>query len=273
MSETRAAYKKFHFLYKTTCIATGRYYYGMHSTDDLNDGYLGSGYRLRRSIKKHGRENHVREIVGDMFPDRESLRAGEAELIIEKVLKDPLCMNIHPGGRGWIEPTQNMTQKRSPETRRLLSERAREREARKRAEGHVVSDETRARMSASRGGERNHFFGKNHSEEVRAKMSRAARGRPSNMKGKHHTDETKRKISERLRALNAHGVNPHFDVSLTYEMIENAYVPGMSGKELSSRLGTTFMKVVKRLQHAGFKNFRSWTLEKAATSSGSTRSA
>jgi hypothetical protein len=35
----------------------------MHSTDNLDDGYLGSGKRLRYSINKHGAENHVREIL------------------------------------------------------------------------------------------------------------------------------------------------------------------------------------------------------------------
>lgn len=29
----------------------------MHSTDNLDDGYVGSGKRLWNSIKKHGKEN------------------------------------------------------------------------------------------------------------------------------------------------------------------------------------------------------------------------
>ena len=37
--------KQYHFIYKTTNIITERYYYGMHSTDNLEDGYLGSGKR------------------------------------------------------------------------------------------------------------------------------------------------------------------------------------------------------------------------------------
>ena len=56
-------FKKYHFIYKTTNLLSGKYYIGMHSTDDLNDGYLGSGTLLRRSLNKYGKENHSIEIL------------------------------------------------------------------------------------------------------------------------------------------------------------------------------------------------------------------
>lgn len=31
---------KYHFIYKTTNLISGKYYIGVHNTDDLNDGYL-----------------------------------------------------------------------------------------------------------------------------------------------------------------------------------------------------------------------------------------
>lgn len=34
---------KYHYIYKITCIKTKRYYIVMHSTDKLNDGYMGGG--------------------------------------------------------------------------------------------------------------------------------------------------------------------------------------------------------------------------------------
>ena len=57
----RAQRRKYHYIYKTTCKLTNRYYYGMHSTDNLEDGYKGSGTRLKYSINKHGLENHCCE--------------------------------------------------------------------------------------------------------------------------------------------------------------------------------------------------------------------
>jgi len=91
--------KKYHFIYKTTCEVNGKYYYGMHSTDDLNDGYVGSGTRLWHSIKKHGQENFKLEIL-EFCENREVLKRREAELITEEVLKDPSCMNLKIGGEG-----------------------------------------------------------------------------------------------------------------------------------------------------------------------------
>lgn len=91
--------KKFHYIYKTTCNVTKRFYYGMHSTDNLEDGYLGSGQRLWKSINKHGKENHSIEIL-EYLENRSSLKDREKELITEELLKDPMCMNLQLGGGG-----------------------------------------------------------------------------------------------------------------------------------------------------------------------------
>jgi hypothetical protein len=71
----------------------------MHSTDNLDDGYIGSGTRLWHSIKKHGRENFSFEIL-EFLSDRESLKNREIAIINKDQLNDPLCMNIALGGHG-----------------------------------------------------------------------------------------------------------------------------------------------------------------------------
>jgi len=92
--------KEHHYIYKTTCSVSGRYYIGMHSTDNMNDGYLGSGKRLWNSIKYHGRENHKIEIL-EHYDNREVLRKREAELVTEDLMNDPMCMNLVVGGEGF----------------------------------------------------------------------------------------------------------------------------------------------------------------------------
>ncbi|MDG1950113.1 MAG: hypothetical protein P8J32_04865 [bacterium] len=93
--------KKFHYIYKTTNTLTGRYYIGMHSTDVIEDGYLGSGKRLRYSVRKYGAENHKREIL-EFVDTREELKAREAEVVnLDEIAKEG-CMNLMPGGGGGL---------------------------------------------------------------------------------------------------------------------------------------------------------------------------
>lgn len=91
--------KKYHFIYKTTNLLTDKYYVGMHSTSNLKDGYLGSGKRLRYSIRKYGVENFKLEIL-EWFDTREELVDREAQLVNEDLLKDEMCLNLKPGGAG-----------------------------------------------------------------------------------------------------------------------------------------------------------------------------
>ncbi len=93
------ARKKYHVIYKTTCLVTDRYYIGMHSTDNLADGYIGSGKRLWQSIKKHGAEQHVCEVI-EHLSSRNALKLREAALVNKRLLKDKRCMNIALGGFG-----------------------------------------------------------------------------------------------------------------------------------------------------------------------------
>jgi len=115
--KVRASRRKYHIIYKTTCLVTGRYYIGMHSTDDLDDGYLGSGVRLTRSVKKYGKDQHVRSIL-EVLPTRTAASEREKELITEELRKDPFCLNCGPGGLGALDRPST-----KEETRQKLSEK------------------------------------------------------------------------------------------------------------------------------------------------------
>jgi hypothetical protein len=89
----------YHILYKTTNIVNGKYYIGVHSTNNLDDGYLGSGIYLLNSISKYGKKNFKREIL-ESFESREELFEREKHIVNEDLRKDRLCMNLKNGGEG-----------------------------------------------------------------------------------------------------------------------------------------------------------------------------
>lgn len=94
--------KKYHYIYKTTNSLTDKFYIGMHSTDDLSDGYIGSGKRLWYSINKHGKDNHICEIL-EFCSDRATLSIRESEIVNDVLINEDLCMNIVTGGNGGFE--------------------------------------------------------------------------------------------------------------------------------------------------------------------------
>ena len=176
---SRADQRKFHYIYKIT-RDDGKFYIGRHSTDDLDDGYFGSGQRLWKSIKKHGKEKHSKEIL-EMLPDRAALKAREAELVNHDTLKDPLCMNLSIGGDGgaqfvgrsrmWI--TDGTTQRHHPRGTPI-------------PEGFRpgMSDSTKLKVSASGTGKTRSQEAKDktaakHRGMLRTAEQRARMGRPS----------------------------------------------------------------------------------------------
>ena len=89
----------YHFVYLTRNLINGKFYIGKHSTENLNDGYLGSGKYLWNSVKKYGEENFSRRILKFFNSDDEALEY-EKKIVNEKLLKNPMCMNIGIGGHG-----------------------------------------------------------------------------------------------------------------------------------------------------------------------------
>ena len=86
-------------VYRTENKVNGRFYYGLHTADDKY--YLGSGYRLKKAIKKYGKENFIRRTVRE-FDTVEAAREFE-KLVIEAVINNPACYNVNNGGTGVVK--------------------------------------------------------------------------------------------------------------------------------------------------------------------------
>lgn len=93
--------KTIHYIYKTVCLISNRYYIGLHSTNNLGDGYMGSGKRLKYSIRKHGKDNHVKEIL-EYCNNREELVLREIDIVTKELIGDEKCMNLVLGGGGFM---------------------------------------------------------------------------------------------------------------------------------------------------------------------------
>jgi DNA repair exonuclease SbcCD ATPase subunit len=89
--------KQYHFLYKTTSKFNGKFYIGVHSTHNLDDNYLGSGYRLMLDLKKYGKSQYERDIL-EFFDTKELAYEREKEIVNEKLMKNWYCLNVAQGG-------------------------------------------------------------------------------------------------------------------------------------------------------------------------------
>ena len=71
---------RYHYFYKIINTINNKYYYGIHTTDNIYDGYSGSGELLKLVYKKYGKENCIKYIL-KFFEDRKSLLQYEKEII------------------------------------------------------------------------------------------------------------------------------------------------------------------------------------------------
>lgn len=186
----------YHYIYKTTCIVTNKFYYGMHSTTNLNDGYKGSGKILMRSIKKYGMDAHITEIIS-YYTDRELLKHAEKIIINESLLENPLCMNLKIGGEGGgqrgIKRSSDTIYRMRQGRLKLLSEGWKPselsiEEMKNKLRGRKHTDETKRKMADAHNGKAMPPF----SDEHKAKLSAARRIRVT-------SDITRERIAESMR--------------------------------------------------------------------------
>jgi hypothetical protein len=94
--------KTYYYLYQILNKLNNKIYVGVHKTDNLNDGYMGSGKILNRAIKKHGIENFKKDIL-IYFDTAEEMFAKEKEIVTDEFLLREDTYNLRRGGSGGFD--------------------------------------------------------------------------------------------------------------------------------------------------------------------------
>jgi hypothetical protein len=89
----------YHIVYKTTNNLNGYIYIGIHSTNNIDDGYIGSGVRFSKEVSKIGKEHFTREIL-HYYDTREEALNKEREIVNKDFVLREDTYNSAIGGKG-----------------------------------------------------------------------------------------------------------------------------------------------------------------------------
>lgn len=165
--------KQYNYIYKITNLTNGKIYIGKHSTDNLDDGYFGSGKRLKCAIRKYGIENFEKEIIAFCYTEDELNRQERFYIRDFNSMDSSVGYNMTHGGNGAVRLI------RTEEHRKKISLSN---------TGKKLSEETRRKISESKKGK--HIGPK--SEESKRKTS-------NSLKGRKRPEETIKKMSDSLK--------------------------------------------------------------------------
>ncbi len=90
----------YRYIYKITCTIGSfkdKFYFGKHTTKNLDDGYKGSGLKLWRYYNRHPND-YIKEIIS-FHNTEEELNKAEYD-IIHPWLGNEMCLNLKEGGKG-----------------------------------------------------------------------------------------------------------------------------------------------------------------------------
>lgn len=107
----------YHYLYKITNAINSKYYIGVHSTNNLDDGYMGSGIAITKAVKKYDTKSFTKEIL-EFFDTREAALEREASVVTDSLVLDHQCYNLTLGGNA---PPSRLNIAHSDETKAKIS--------------------------------------------------------------------------------------------------------------------------------------------------------
>ena len=184
----------YHIVYLTTNTLNGKIYIGVHSTEDLDDGYLGSGHGIMRALKKHGRHNFVRQILHHCLTDVEAYTIEESIVDADFIKRRDTYNHVTGGqasglGRKYSDESKQQMSKsasarirkpHSEETKLKMSQTQQNKTAEQKAE--IAKKLSKVNKGLKRSAEQCERLSKLHkgkimSQETRDKISTSSKGR------------------------------------------------------------------------------------------------
>lgn len=207
-----------HYVYKITNLKNGMFYIGKHSTDHVDDGYMGSGKLVRRAISKYGAENFKKEIL-QFFETASEALLYEKELVTEELVERKDTYNLTVGGSGsWYAANANV------ELRKIKNAKAARSMNAKTWADPEFRERQRIRLSES--SKRLHTEGKLQAPD---------------WTGRKHADETKKKIGAANSARQSGSGNSNFGNVWIHSLVEKKSIR-VPNEELESWLSKGWIK-------------------------------
>ena len=237
----------YYYIYKITCTKGSfkdKFYFGQHTTTNLDDGYKGSGKKLQNYYKTYPND-YIKEIIC-FCNDSDELGKKEYE-IIHPWINNEMCLNIVEGGK---QSTWNKGKKGvySQETINKMRKARLGKESG--IKGKHLSAQTKQILSEKCSGwkwmndgqrliqvkiEDVDNYIKNgyklgilqYNEEHNKKISESLKKLPKEkhpMYGKHHSEETKKKLSEIHKGLQSKEKHPLYNKRKIFKESEIKWV-------------------------------------------------
>lgn len=153
-----------YIIYKITNTKNNKIYIGKHQTENINDGYFGSGVALEKAIKKYGKNLFIKEILF-IFDSEDEMNRKEKEIVTEEFIAKKNNYNIGVGGEGGSH-FKGKTHTEETKKKIALS-----------AKGRKVSEETKQKISE---GNKKRIW----SDETKQKISEKAKLRFQNVENR-----------------------------------------------------------------------------------------
>lgn len=169
----------YYIIYETTNNLNNKKYRGVHQTNNLDDGYLGSGRALIESIEQNGCENFSRKILKFCDSSKEMYN-WEKEYVNKQWVNSNDTYNLKTGGHGgWDHENLNSETQRRKWKKSMSSPKRKTKEYKEKMK--IIN--RRIALNNWKTGKFNveqsskAFLGKHHTEETKRKMSELKKGK------------------------------------------------------------------------------------------------